>query len=306
MGVPWPNEVFYYAIVAFDEAGNRGKISNTIAVFIKEEPSTSEPERENSEESNEVNQPLQSRTSSDDSTIYIVAGLVSAILIFIVIGLAVVLRRRYRLTTAVLKDPEHLDSSDEDTSNTSGSSSGGDLNSLKKTILSNGSASPTSDYSSQKSPIPSISETLSWKYRTNTQQSAQPQAHQQRAQRQEVAGVHQRAAERRLIAELDDVKTDCSVVYESSDGGASYEGKMSSGNNAIVPDSPAASSISCQPPRISILEDFSVYRDLSNLNGSDYFSFSQLPNELQSPNVVNIPPYYDVDAAAKRRHESLV
>ena len=39
--VPWPNEVFYYAVVAIDEAGNRGEISNKVAVYIHEEPTTS-------------------------------------------------------------------------------------------------------------------------------------------------------------------------------------------------------------------------------------------------------------------------
>ena len=29
--VPWPNEVFYYAMVAQDAAGNRGEVSNTVA-----------------------------------------------------------------------------------------------------------------------------------------------------------------------------------------------------------------------------------------------------------------------------------
>ncbi|QQP50938.1 Uncharacterized protein FKW44_012114, partial [Caligus rogercresseyi] len=43
VGVPWVNEVFYYAIVAYDESGNRGRISNTIAVFIKEEEATTVP-----------------------------------------------------------------------------------------------------------------------------------------------------------------------------------------------------------------------------------------------------------------------
>ena len=38
--VPWPNEVFYYAVVAIDEAGNRGEISNKVAVYIHEEPTT--------------------------------------------------------------------------------------------------------------------------------------------------------------------------------------------------------------------------------------------------------------------------
>ena len=40
VGVPWPNEVFYYGLVAIDEAGNRSPISNIISVYIYEAPTT--------------------------------------------------------------------------------------------------------------------------------------------------------------------------------------------------------------------------------------------------------------------------
>ena len=40
VGVPWPNEVFYYGLVAIDEAGNRSPISNIISVYIYEPPTT--------------------------------------------------------------------------------------------------------------------------------------------------------------------------------------------------------------------------------------------------------------------------
>ena len=36
VAVPWPNEFFYYAVVAFDSSGNRGDISNLVAVYINE------------------------------------------------------------------------------------------------------------------------------------------------------------------------------------------------------------------------------------------------------------------------------
>lgn len=38
--MPWTNEVFYYAIVALDERGNRGKISNIVTVYIHEVTTT--------------------------------------------------------------------------------------------------------------------------------------------------------------------------------------------------------------------------------------------------------------------------
>ena len=40
VGVPWPNEVFYYALVAIDDAGNRSPISNVISAYIYEAPTT--------------------------------------------------------------------------------------------------------------------------------------------------------------------------------------------------------------------------------------------------------------------------
>jgi hypothetical protein len=40
VGVPWPNEVFYYGLVAVDEAGNRSPISNILSVYIYEAPTT--------------------------------------------------------------------------------------------------------------------------------------------------------------------------------------------------------------------------------------------------------------------------
>ena len=38
--VPWTNQIFFYAIVAFDERDNRGPISNLISVYIHEETTT--------------------------------------------------------------------------------------------------------------------------------------------------------------------------------------------------------------------------------------------------------------------------
>ncbi len=40
VGVPWPNENFYYGLVAIDEVGNRSPISNIISVYIYEAPTT--------------------------------------------------------------------------------------------------------------------------------------------------------------------------------------------------------------------------------------------------------------------------
>ena len=38
--MPWPNQAFFYAIVALDEQGNRSPVSNLIAVYIAEVTTT--------------------------------------------------------------------------------------------------------------------------------------------------------------------------------------------------------------------------------------------------------------------------
>ena len=95
VGVPWPNEVFYYAIVAFDAAGNRAEVSNSIAVLVPE-PVTSTSQASTIMFSNmkDVSStlPLKSFIHSE-SLMYIIAGIISLILIIIVIILTVIIRR---------------------------------------------------------------------------------------------------------------------------------------------------------------------------------------------------------------------
>ena len=95
VGVPWPSEVFYYSIVAFDSAGNRGEVSNSIAVYV-EEPITTTNEPSTIKFSNmkdvSATLPLKSFIQSE-SLMYIIAGIISLILIIIVIILTVIIRR---------------------------------------------------------------------------------------------------------------------------------------------------------------------------------------------------------------------
>ncbi len=44
VGVPWPNEVFYYALVAIDDAENAGQISNIVSLYIPETQATTTTE----------------------------------------------------------------------------------------------------------------------------------------------------------------------------------------------------------------------------------------------------------------------
>ena len=93
--VPWPEEVFYYAIVGFDAAGNRGQVSNIISVYVTE-PVTTTTEESTTKFLNmkDVSKtlPLKSFIHSE-SLMYIIAGIISFILIVIVIILTVIIRR---------------------------------------------------------------------------------------------------------------------------------------------------------------------------------------------------------------------
>ena len=95
VGVPWPNEVFYYAIVAFDAAGNRGEVSNIIPVFVKEPmTTTAAPSTVKFSDMKDVSAtlPLKSFIQSE-GLMYIIAGIISLILIIIVIILTIIIRR---------------------------------------------------------------------------------------------------------------------------------------------------------------------------------------------------------------------
>ena len=113
VGVPWPNEVFYYSIVAFDAAGNRGEVSNSIAVYV-EEPitTTNEPSTIKFSNMKDVSStlPLKSFIESE-SLMYIIAGIISLILIIIVIILTVIIRRLGGCTNK--NDPSTLSSAPE-------------------------------------------------------------------------------------------------------------------------------------------------------------------------------------------------
>ena len=71
--------------------------------------------------------------------------------------------------------------------------------------------------------------------------------------------------------------TDSSLYSDSSDTTASAEFVLGQSTSAL--------------PRISVMEDYTVYRDLSHIGHhgppEDYFSFSQLPAELQGRLVID-------------------
>lgn len=132
VGVPWPNQLFYYAIVAIDDRGNRGTISNLVSVFILESSTTTTTESGSSPApidpldilSYLQSHQLNSNDSLDDkhlrekflklsenlvelkgsnSEIYIATGIVSGVVVVIIIILIalVLLNRRKRSMSPV-------------------------------------------------------------------------------------------------------------------------------------------------------------------------------------------------------------
>lgn len=103
VGLPWANELFYYGIVAFDEAGNRGEISNLIPVYAAE-ATTQGPSETDYEEnslanggSNAFATAVKEAFGNNDIFTYVVAGGVSGLfLILLVIVVVAVVRCRRR------------------------------------------------------------------------------------------------------------------------------------------------------------------------------------------------------------------
>merc|ERR1712025_261982 len=138
-----------------------------------------------------------------------------------------------------------------------------------------------------KSPIPSISDNLSWRYLTTT-----PASHVPNMPRGQEPGVHR-------------------VV--TSQTGSSYQGQPPSTDSSMYSSNDSETTASAEfilgpTPRISIMEDYTVYRDLSHLDSitQEYFSISQLPMELQGLTIVPYSPGFDTMESQKRRHISLV
>ena len=119
VGVPWPNEIFYYGLVAIDEAGNRSPISNIISVYIYEPPTTTTTTTTTTtppltvrrktaiplySEEVSVNQPLWSK----NMRVYIAIGVICAIL-FIAVGVILIIVYKCK-TKRTTYDTENRDS----------------------------------------------------------------------------------------------------------------------------------------------------------------------------------------------------
>ena len=117
VNLPWPNEVFYYAIVAVDNAGNRGEVSNLVPVFAEEVTTTP------ANVSNELNMVFQVVDSQDgarealvdnNTIIYLVSAAIAAFLLILISIFIVAVcraRKKQKLTTEDISSPIHPSSS---------------------------------------------------------------------------------------------------------------------------------------------------------------------------------------------------
>ena len=104
VGVPWPNEVFYYAVVSVDAAGNRSPISNIISVYISEGEAAEAAEVESQEplyEGAELASPgkrglarLRTRRLKTYIAVGVVCGLVLIVFVLVTVILVRVKKRR--------------------------------------------------------------------------------------------------------------------------------------------------------------------------------------------------------------------
>jgi hypothetical protein len=96
--IPWTNEVFYYGLVSYDEAGNMAEVSNLVEVYIEEVTT----------KSLEVNLTLMDLQLNlgedswllDKTKIYIVCGIVAGAIIVIVLLVTCLIIRAKRLARA--------------------------------------------------------------------------------------------------------------------------------------------------------------------------------------------------------------
>lgn len=110
VGLPWANEVFFYGIVAFDETGNRGVVSNLIPVFAAE--ATTPHSNENDYDDNtlgpgsNMSSAVMEAFGNHDTLTYIVAGAVSGLFLILLFIVIIAVFRCRRLVTEKKKQNE--------------------------------------------------------------------------------------------------------------------------------------------------------------------------------------------------------
>ena len=95
--VPWPNELFFFAIVGVDEGGQRSLVSNLEEVLVVEEASTL-PSIQETEEGIE---PRIEENQESGQGLFIAGGILSGLVVVILIILAVLMIRKRRKRSLV-------------------------------------------------------------------------------------------------------------------------------------------------------------------------------------------------------------
>ena len=232
VGVPWPGQMFYYAIVGIDEAGNRAEISNVVAVKIdkREEPSVTMLPFVEETSTPEMSSNLPQEGARNHGTDY-------SVIAYVICSLLLVLSF---MSFAIWRIVRHCNNTSKEDSET-------------------GEGSDNSD-DSQCNPNNITTEDI-WSLTSSSNEKSSP-------------------------------KTSMHCV---SEGQANLQSQFLYNDLHLLKDVDLLSSLVLQP-RDSVLEDMSVYRDLSNLDSQslDYFALSHRLSVLL---------YCDEDS---KRRESLV
>jgi hypothetical protein len=275
--------------VAYDEEGNRGQVSNGISVFAEEKPSTQLPTMGFDsdildKESYPQHQSLPLTADHGDRIIYIVSGVVSGVLLVILSVIVAILLHIRSSKHMKRSSSSQIYVRDVDSSVAGTLRRGNGI--FQQNTINETKWQDSDSYSKDsinKSPIPSISDNLSWRYLGPQKAACQESVRDHRVEHASPSSGHPASS-----------STDSSLYSDSSETSVSAEFMLGS-SSAL--------------PRISVMEDYTVYRDLSHIShhgtAEDYFSFSQLPDELQGLAMVPYSPGFDT-IEKSRRHISLV
>ena len=96
--VPWPNELFFFAIVAVDEGGQRSLVSNLEEVLVVEEASTLPSVLETEDG---IEPRIEDQEQESGQGLYIAGGILSGLVVVILIILAVLMIRKRRKRSLV-------------------------------------------------------------------------------------------------------------------------------------------------------------------------------------------------------------
>ena len=103
--LPWANEVFYYGVVALDEDGNRGPVSNLVPVFAREAPSPAPQAELRQGNMSAASLPSTVLEAFEDNLmVYIISGCITGIALIILLVIVISLRISRRKSVKPKRD----------------------------------------------------------------------------------------------------------------------------------------------------------------------------------------------------------